>query len=452
MKNNKKQKLLDLGPECLANTILELADKYELIRDVVDRLTATPAENIQRLKKKIANLKSKTRAIDGNESELVALKLGLLLQDIKTCVTDPVIGVELVSSFYETDSYILGRSDDSWHHIREVYNSEAYELFTEYAERCEDQNKVGDIILKLVMNDEYTVRDGLLDCAGEFLPESVLRSMIATLQKLIKKYIDDDGFGLSRYHMLLRPLAAQVKDAKLCEETFLAFGGELSPSTLVDMARMYLESGDVETACLRLNQIPQSDRGRAFGREELLLEIYKFQGDNEKLADLLFQKFRKERSLETLKDILEVIGHDKRDEVIATEVALILKGSAFSEADVEFLILLQKFEEADLYLFKRAKKLKRFYNDAMLPLAKVMESKGRNLSSSLIYRGLLLSIFDHEAPGAYARGVLYLKKLDKMAGNITDWKKVDSHEVFKEQIVKAHGSKQKFWSKYEVKK
>jgi hypothetical protein len=33
-----------------------------------------------------------------------------------------------------------------------------------------------------------------------------------------------------------------------------------------------------------------------------------------------------------------------------------------------------------------------------------------------------------------------------------DWKNFNHHEVFKDQIIQAHGRKRSFWSKYEVKK
>jgi hypothetical protein len=33
-----------------------------------------------------------------------------------------------------------------------------------------------------------------------------------------------------------------------------------------------------------------------------------------------------------------------------------------------------------------------------------------------------------------------------------DWQNFNHHEVFKEQIMQAHGRKRSFWSKYEVKK
>ena len=53
---------------------------------------------------------------------------------------------------------------------------------------------------------------------------------------------------------------------------------------------------------------------------------------------------------------------------------------------------------------------------------------------------------------AYPHGIRYLNKLDKLAVNISDWKKFNHHEAFKEQIIQAHGRKHEAsGQKYEVK-
>ena len=43
--------------------------------------------------------------------------------------------------------------------------------FVDYASRCADKEKIADIILKVNQKDNYGIRDTLIDCAGECLPE-----------------------------------------------------------------------------------------------------------------------------------------------------------------------------------------------------------------------------------------------------------------------------------------
>jgi thioredoxin-like negative regulator of GroEL len=114
--------------------------------------------------------------------------------------------------------------------------------------------------------------------------------MIATLQKWADK--EKDEYGKRHHLMLIESLARQIKDAKLFEKTRIASWGKLSTAALIDIARVYLESGEVETAHSWLKKIPEGETYQAYDRDKLLEEIYQKQGDSEKLTELLYQKFR----------------------------------------------------------------------------------------------------------------------------------------------------------------
>jgi len=374
----------------------------------------------------------------------------MLLQDLKSGVDDPITGVELVAAFYEADNTIFEMCDDSSGNIGDVFRYDAQQLFVEYACRCADKEKIADIILKVNQKDNYGIRDTLIDCAEECLPESVIRTMIATLQKWADK--EKDEYGKRHHLMLIESLARQIKDAKLFEKTRIASWGKLNSAALVDIARVYLGSGDIETAHSWLKKIPEGETYQAYERDKLLEEIYHKQGDSEKLTELLFQKFRSHHSTDTLQTLLDVIGHDKRDDVINAEVAQILKSDTLRESDAEFLIAVGKIDEAEEYLLGFADQLDGNHYGSLLSLAETMESESRNLVTSLIYRSLLISILERGYTKAYPHGIRYLKKLDKLSAAITNWKNFNHHEAFKEQIIETHGRKRSFWSKYGVKK
>ena len=54
--------------------------------------------------------------------------------------------------------------------------------------------------------------------------------------------------------------------------------------------------------------------------------------------------------IDTRQALLDVFGHDKRDDVVADEGPLIQKNSTFRESDAEFLISIGKIDEAEAYL------------------------------------------------------------------------------------------------------
>ncbi len=447
---DRKQKLIALGADALADALLDLAVHSDEADDLIEQLIATPKENVQRFKKKLSGLKRRKRFISWRESAGFTRELEMLLQDLKSSVDDPLTGVELVAAFYESDNTIFEMCDDSSGNIGDVFRYDAKELFVDYASRCNNKEKIADIILKVNQKNNYGIRDTLIDCAGEYLPEDVIRTMIATLQKWADKEKDERG---KRHHlMLIESLARQVKDAKLFEKTRIVSWGKLSTAALIDIARVYLESGDVETAHSWLKKIPEDETYQAYERDKLLEEIYLKQGDSEKLTELLFQKFRSYHSIDTLQTLLDVIGHEKRNEVVTDEMAQILKADRLLESDAEFLISIGKIDEAEEYLLGLANQLNGDLYGSLLSLAEAMESENRHLITSLIYRSLLLSILERGYTKAYPHGIRYMKKLDKLAVTVSDWKKFNSHEVFKEQVKEAHGRKRSFWSKYEVKK
>jgi len=450
MTDSRKQKLIDLGADALAEALLDCAVHSDEVDDLIEQLIATPKENVKRFKKKLSSLKHSRRFIDWRGASSFARELEMLLQNLKSGVSDPLTGVELVAAFYEADSTIFEMCDDSSGNIGDVFRYDAKELFIDYATRWSDKKKVADIILKVNQKDDYGIRDTLIECAGECLPKPIIRTMIATLQEWADK--EKDEYSKRHHLLLIESLARQIKDAKLFEKTRIASWGKLSTAALIDIARVYLESGDVEMAHSWLKKIPEGETYQAYERDKLLLEIYQKQDNSKKLTELLYQKFRSYHSTDTLQALLDVIGHDKRDDVINNEVEQILKTDRLRKSDANFLIAIGKIDEAEAYLLKRAEKFNGYDYGSLLSLAKAMESENRHLVASLIFRSLLISILERGYTKAYPHGIRYLKKLDKLSEVIADWKVFNNHEAFKEHIIQAHGRKRSFWSKYEVKK
>jgi hypothetical protein len=449
VENKKKQKLVALGAECLADGLLDLAVRLDAAKDLVERMIATPIENIQRFKKKIIKLKRSNRFVHWGESSEFANELEALLQDLKAGVNDPITGVELVASFYETDHSIFENCDDSGGWIGNVYRFDAKELFSEYAIRCIEKEKIANIILKVTQNDNYGVRDTLIECAKECLPEKNISYMIAQLQKPSDR--EDDEYTKRHTFLLIESLARQIKDAKLFEQTRIASWGKLSTASYIDISRVYLESGDTQTALSWIDKIPEGETYQTDERDQLLLEIYKQLGDDKNLIKILYRQFRAHHTMETLQELLDTIGEDKKNEVLEKEVVEILAPNELSLTDAQFLIAIEKINEAETYLLERADQLNGDFYTSLLELAKTMQSKKRNLAASIIYRKLLLSILKRAYTKAYPYGVRYLKKLDSLATLIPDWTDFDNHEAFKDQIYREHGRKRSFWQKYEVK-
>ena len=248
--------------------------------------------------------------------------------------------------------------------------------------------------------------------------------------------------------MLIESLARQIHDAPLFEKTRLAAWGKASTATCIDIARVYLESHEAGTALSWLERISADETFQAHERDQLLLHIHGQLVNKEKQADVAWRIFRRHRCAESLQDLLTVIGQDKKDRVIIDEIQTIIAGPTLVLSDAAFLLEIEHFNEGERYLLDRTDQLNGDWYGALLPLAEIFEKQEQALAATMVYRALLDSILRRAQTKTYHYGVRYLKKLDKLAPSVVDWRNFDNHAIYSEHLQEKHGRKASFWSRY----
>lgn len=453
MNNDRKEKLTALGADVLADALLELALRFDAVDDRVNNMIASPDENIESFKKRLSAIKKSKTFIKWGEGAAFADELAGMLEDLKAGVRDPLTGVKLLAKFYEADGKTLGRCDDSSGYIGDLFRESAKDIFIEYASRCTDKKMVADIVLKLNLKDNYGVRDALIHSAGKYLTEQIMREMVNSLHEMIEergKELDS-----SNYYLLIESLARQLKDPELFEVTKLSHWGKFSPQALIDIARVYFESGEAETALSRLDGIPEKEKKARYlapNLDSLLSDIYRALNNKEKLSEILHHTFKVTHSLSSLQELLDIVGSDKKDDIINSEIVTIFEEDYFNAFHASFMLSVDKIIEAEQYIFKHAENINGSFYNSLLPLAEKLESHKHYLAACLIYRRLLISILDQANSTIYKHGVNYLCKLDSLASSVKDWKTFIDHSEFMEFLSDKHKRKSSFWSKYEEKK
>ena len=402
----------------------------------------------KKLKSRLSALKRSRRFVRWGESAALARELRELLQQIEAAVGDAQAGCTLVADFYSSDRSVFGRCDDSSGHVGDVYRYDACEQFVSYAKLCADKSWLAKLILKTSLKDDYGVRDALVKSAADFLPEAQLRWLIDQYQQLAAE--ETEEFQRRHWFYQIESLARQLKDAPLFEQTRRATWGD-DPGTAgcVDIARVYLECGEGQTALDWLERIPAGDSFQQQERDELLLAIYGRQGDKQQQADVARRSFRRQRSRSGFERWISIVGDDQRTDLLDQEVRNILDSPLLSLTDAAFLTAMEQWDAAESYLQARAEQLNGDHYDALLPLAETFESLARPLTASLLYRALLDSILRRARTTTYGHGVRYLCKLDLLAQTINDWRDIEPHTVYVEQLRRQHGRKTSFWSRYE---
>jgi hypothetical protein len=397
-------------------------------------------------KARLAAIKRMRGFVSWGESSAFAYELASLLAELEASISDPRTGAELVAAFYEMDDVIFNHCDDSNGRIGDVFRHDARNLFVHYASRCADKQWLGDLILRLNRNDGFGLRDSLFDCAADYLPEETMRGLIGSLWALA----DREANEYQKRHWLrgIESFARQLRDAPLFEQAQLAAWPTLCTAARVDIAEVYLKSGDAPTALSWLERIPASETFQADKRDRLLLAIHEQLGNRGKQEEAAWRIFRRYRCEDTLSTLLRVIGDDQRERVIDEEARGMLQSEGLSYSDTTFLISGGRMDDAEAYLLARAGQLDGYFYDCLLPLAEDMERDRRFRMASVIYRALLESILSRAQSKYYHHGVRYLKKLEALAGKVDTWLTVQPHQTYMDELRQAHRRKSSFWSRY----
>lgn len=443
MMDERRIRLINLGAERLAVALIDLAVHSIEAERLVERLVSEPEANLQRFRNQLAALAGQQNFRNWRESTIYARELEAILEELRYGAEDPEEGLAMLAEFYASDRTILEHCDDSNGEVGNTFRFQAMELFVEFAQGCHDENIVMQTILTLNEEDNYGLRDTLISNASRMLPEPKIRDMISLLQQSP----ESPGYSYPLQHkaLLIESLARQIKDAPLFEKTRIQSWDRLNSAAYVDIARVYLESGDPATAFQWLQKIEKEDHFRDYERDVLLEEIFRTQGRMEDLIQLQDRRFREHPSLKTLQARLDLVGEERRSQILAEETRIIMDTPALDLEGALFLAETGSMEALETYILARHNQVSGLYYNYLIPIADALETGQRFLPSSLIYRTLLVSILQRGYAKAYPHGITYLHKLDRMAAKICDWGQFESHEQFEQGIRRDHGRKSSFW-------
>ncbi len=151
-------------------------------------------------------------------------------------------------------------------------------------------------------------------------------------------------------------------------------------------------------------------------------------------------------STRSQRGLTRAIGEEKRASIVEDEAKSILKAGEFDSGYAGFLIETGRVDDAETYIIAYAKQLNGDFYSTLLELAKAMLKHDRLVAASVIYRALLDSILARAKSKYYHHGVSYLKKLDSLAQKVREWKEIDPHSLYLQNLRQKHKLKSSFWS------
>jgi hypothetical protein len=401
--------------------------------------------SISGVRSRIAGLKRRTRFDPSRRAAYgLAAQIETLLDDIDNLDCEPCAVVELLAAFFETDQGVFETCDDSDGAAGHEYTIHAAELFADRAARCDRKLWMGDLVFRLIVDDDYGVRGSLLDRVGSFLPEPQLRTLAMRLEGRAR-----DG---DRYASLLLSQAAtcarQIPDPALFERLLLEStrGGHAEASLAI--ASCWLSSGDTARALAWHDRVPD-DGFIGSRRDELDLEIRRALGDRDGMERVALRIASRTPRQETIEKAVDVLGEGRRSEIVARVVRAVLERAAFSTSEVLLLLETGHRAEAARHTIAHAADIYGGDYYSLPPLAERFVTEGEPLAATVIFRALLADLLDRKAYKAYGHGARHLRRLDALAEEIRDWGPIEPHSVFEAHIRREHRLKTSFWAKYE---
>lgn len=274
----RREKLLELGPEKLADILLDLASHNTSIYQLIEQIVSTEEENTKLFQKRISSLKNDFQGFGWDEEYRVVEEFGALVSGIRTNVKDAKTGLELIMGFYDLEERLFESSHEGAY-VGLFYEDDVKDAFVYFASLFPDKDWIIDQIFKLLEKDVFGVRNILLNHTAEFLPEQKIRKMIERLADEATQ-IDDVGNRRSKYSKI-SILARQLKDPELFEKAqYSAFCDDLPDTAIVEIARVNFESDDFKKALHWLDQLDDEKSYSQYGKEKLLKEITEFLRNN----------------------------------------------------------------------------------------------------------------------------------------------------------------------------
>lgn len=438
--NDQHRKLLQLDKETLVKALIDLSYRHDDVANIIERLTSKKTSNVERFKERLSEFHGNNNFVSWNNAHKFAYELIDLLSDIESGANDPKEGIELLKLFFCSDEHVMNNCDDSSGNIGDVFRYQATELFETYASQCDDKDWLANILFELITNNDYGLRDNLIENIGEYLPEKNIRILVDQIKK-------EDGFGTSE-GLLLQAMARGLKDPVLFESIINEESSKNEDYDASRIGEMWLECGNPEKAITYLEKVSRASHSYLGNIEELLLKAYSLTDNFDKQRSTTWTIFRNYRTSEKFERVIQIEGVGKRDELLKQEVSIIYQDKKINNQNVDFLLELKLLAEAENYIMEREHDLRGGFYGTLSDWADAFAKDKRFLVSTLIYRALLDSILERAYAKAYHHGADYLRMLDKYSERITNWGSFVKHEKYFEHIKLNHKRKISFWSQY----
>lgn len=443
-----RELLASTNHEKLVDILLSLHEENEEFQKQLDVIFAglenDPKKITSMIKKEIASLKRSSRFLDSYETYALSVRLNNLRLRIANDLSEksPDIAFKIMFDFLNLHIKILERSYDRDGAIRGVFIS-ACENLGEIVKDVEkiDAQEIIEIVFTKFMSDLYGVYDCIIYSFKNILKDQGLD----ILRKRLENAINSDN--VSQVKLGLKSIADCKNDVEQYIEACL-FKDVTYLSDHLEIAERYIKHWESQKALEWLDNINISSGHPLQSRKKSLkIQALELDGDYSQAQEERISWFKETLNLEVYGEILSAASDDfkKKFQRDAIKIA-----SNFPEPHMglAFLVEIHEFEELAKFVYDNFDKFEGRHYYVLRPAAELLK-RTDPFAATLLYRKMIKPILDGAKSKYYNYAVKDLIMCDILSSEITNWKHLQDHEAYFNEIVTDHSRKRRFWVEYE---
>jgi hypothetical protein len=362
----------------------------------------------------------------------------------------PKYAFELTDKFLATADSVMNRVDDSSGEIGGIYQDAVLLWLT--AAKAWGNPKIDwlERVYQRAQDNDFAVFDQLLPNSQILLDDDQLQQLAIRYEAEIHQALETKNandrlnWAALTARVALGAIAEALQDPVLYERSVLIECPEPNDSQKNSIVAMYIKFNQLDGAMNWLNT--DWDSRFELDRLQQLEQVYQLSADKDQLRQTRLQIYQHSYSYSSFERYLETLNKD--EQVVARQTAINQAeqgGNIITSADM--LLQLDEIERAQQLIVSRHHELEKCYYAHLTTLVKAFEQADWLLAATACYRALLLDILNRGYSKAYTHAARYFKKLDAMAGEISDFQPLTGHIEFLAELESAHGRKRSFWDR-----
>ena len=468
------QALIGLGPERLAELLLELAGSDPAIKRRIRLAVANatrPHDAVAQVRQRLATIARSRSFLEREQRRAVQQELTLQLEAITGPIAqaEPAAARELLWQFLELGNNVLGRCDDSSGVLGDLFRQAMAQLGRLTEAAPPDPATLAEMVFEALCDNGYGVFDGVIaQLKPAFGPEG-----LTLLKSLFEQLADQPvpvpprqewqqvgwGSGGPTYAHEREESSRQWTVKLGLQEVATAMGdvdayiAQYTPEQLrfpriaTGIARRLLAVGRPEDALAFLTRAaPDRSRWPEMEWEDTQIETLEALARQDEAQSARWSLFSRCLRSDVLRDYLDRLPafEDGPAEQRAIEQAL--AHPSLVQALCFLIHWPSSLTRASELLLKRRSQLDGDH-DGLLGAAAEKLSPAHPLAATIALRSMVDFTLANARSSRYGHDAHHLQSCEQLSRRIADWEEIPSHDAYLAEISQNHARKSGFWKR-----